>query len=193
MSPKIIFQGNQKRFLIAGKRKLENQHVSFSPVVDRVVDRDLIDFGNFRFSGHTEIIATRSPKKKSCKVQNFSGRLWFMRFFDFLESKFTHASMVNKAEHFSYRLDGEQHATQTYLAFFRFVAKVIGLVSLPTQWLICRLGFKPFPEPARAIVERLVKEGQERAIAMKAAQEKQAKGGGKIIGVAPPPQQSLIS
>jgi hypothetical protein len=108
-----------------------------------------------------------------------------MRFFDFLESKYTRHSITNQAEHFSALADGEQKATQSFLWALRLICKFFAMIKLPLEFLACKVGLIEFPEPAKEIMERAVKDGKERAEKMKA----QAKGPARVVNLDSRPQE----
>lgn len=94
-----------------------------------------------------------------------------MRFFEFLESKFTIHS-VNQQQEFSILADGEQKSSQTYIWMGRKLAKWWALIKLPGEFLVCLIGIKAFPEKAPVIMQQMIEAGRIKQEEMRKQQEK---------------------
>jgi hypothetical protein len=106
-----------------------------------------------------------------------------MRWFDFLESKFTKHSITQQVS-FSAIADGEQKATQAYLWAVRLLCKWWALIKLPTEFLLCKLKVLTFPDPAPEVLERLMKESKAKSEQMKldAMIQKKQQASGSDVG-----------
>lgn len=82
-----------------------------------------------------------------------------MKFFQFLEAKFTEHSLGAQEEKpFSILNDGEQKATQVYMKGARLFAKYWACIKLPLHWMACKIGLVKWPKSAFQAVEEFTEQ-----------------------------------
>lgn len=108
-----------------------------------------------------------------------------MKFLQFMEAKFTEHSLSQTNNAFSIIRDGEQKATQTYMWFFRLLAKYWAIIKLPLHFLTCKLGLAAFPECAYNQVSEFTELRKKQAddAKQKMLEEAQAANPGKVVGI----------
>lgn len=107
-----------------------------------------------------------------------------MKFFKFMESKFTEHSLNQQVEEFSILKDGEQKATQTFMNTARTLAKWWAIFKLPMHFVACSVGLVKWPVTADLAIKEFTERKQ--AEAKKATLEalnNQEKGPDKVLSI----------
>lgn len=118
-----------------------------------------------------------------------------MKFFKYLEAKFTEHSLAQSNENFSIPRDGEQKATQTYIHLGRQLAKWYSFFfALPAKYLLCKVHILKFPEESVVQIEKFteLRKAQAEATRQLEAEKQQleVKGDGKVVSIAANKEQS---
>lgn len=107
-----------------------------------------------------------------------------MKFFKFMEAKFTEHSLNQQVTEFSILADGEQKATQAIMNLARSSAKWWAMIKLPIHFLACSLGLTVWPATSETAVQAFTERKRLEAEKAKLAQLENADKA-KVLNIAP--------